>query len=76
MSGREFRVEVDEDRCKGCLICVYVCGKIGGKVLGESEERTVLGNALPEADGECTGCRWCERYCPDFAITVEEAQPC
>lgn len=78
MSGqrRTYSVYIDEDQCKGCLICVYVCNKLGGKVLEETEKKTALGGALPTVEGACTGCRWCERFCPDFAITVEEAAAC
>ena len=71
-----YSVEIDEDHCKGCLICVYVCNKLGGKILMESGEKTVLGGALPKVKGECIGCRWCERFCPDFVITVEEGRKC
>ena len=71
-----YSVEVDEDLCKGCLICVYICDKLGGKVLKESGEKTTLGGALPTVEGGCIGCRWCERFCPDFAITVEEDAAC
>lgn len=71
-----FRVTIDEERCKGCLLCVYACKKVGGGALKESEKKTALGGPLPAAKGECTGCRWCERYCPDFSIAVEEAEGC
>lgn len=73
---RTYSVDIDEDNCKGCLICVYVCNKLGGKVLKETGETTALGGALPAVEGACTGCRWCERFCPDFAIAVEEAAAC
>ena len=73
---RLYSVEIDEENCKGCLICVHVCNKLGGKILKESGEKTTLGGALPKVEGECIGCRWCERFCPDFAITVEEAMTC
>lgn len=69
-------VEIDGAHCKGCLICVYVCNKLGGNVLEESEENTALGGVLPRVVGKCIGCRWCERFCPDFAIAVEEADEC
>jgi 2-oxoglutarate ferredoxin oxidoreductase subunit delta len=71
---KKFRVTIDEEQCKGCLLCVHVCNTRGGRVLKESENKTALGGTKPEVDGECIGCRWCERYCPDFAINVEEIE--
>jgi len=65
---------IDGDACKGCLICVYACDKYGAGILKESEEMTSMGGVLPYVEGECIGCRWCERFCPDFAISVEEAE--
>ncbi len=69
---KKFKPEISAEICKGCLICVYVCEKVGSRVLGESDERTGMGGMLPKVEGECIGCRWCERFCPDFAISVEE----
>jgi 2-oxoglutarate ferredoxin oxidoreductase subunit delta len=69
---KKYIVTIDEDQCKGCLLCVHICNTRGGKVLKESEKKTALGGTKPELDGDCIGCRWCERYCPDFAINVEE----
>jgi len=71
-----YSVDIDEDHCKGCLICIYVCKKLGRDVLKESGEKTILGGVLPCVEGECIGCRWCERFCPDFAIAVEEEAEC
>jgi NAD-dependent dihydropyrimidine dehydrogenase PreA subunit len=73
MSGRKFKPEISDEACKGCLICVYTCEKWGAGILKESEKRTPIGGVLPEMVGDCSGCRWCERTCPDFAISVEEA---
>ena len=73
---RKFSPVISVVLCKGCLICVYVCEKLGADVLGESEERTTMGGVLPVVEGECTGCHWCERFCPDFAISVEEVEAC
>jgi 2-oxoglutarate ferredoxin oxidoreductase subunit delta len=71
-----YSIEIDEALCKGCLICVYICNKLGGKVLKESGEMKDLGGSLPVVEGTCIGCRWCERLCPDFAIDVEEEAEC
>lgn len=76
MSGRKFRPEISDEDCKGCLICVYTCENRGAGILKESDKRTPMGGVLPEVGGECIGCRWCERVCPDFAISVEEVAAC
>ena len=71
-TAKNFKVTVDEEHCKGCLLCVHVCNTRGGKVLHASDKKTALGGTKPIVEGDCIGCRWCERYCPDFAINVEE----
>jgi 2-oxoglutarate ferredoxin oxidoreductase subunit delta len=72
MSIRKFKPEILDEACKGCLICVYTCEKRGAGILKESGKRTPIGGVHPEIAGDCIGCRWCERTCPDFAISVEE----
>ncbi|MCJ7732874.1 4Fe-4S binding protein [Candidatus Bathyarchaeota archaeon] len=71
-TAKKFKVTIDDTQCKGCLLCVHVCNSRGGKILKESENKTALGGTKPMVEGTCIGCRWCERYCPDFAINVEE----
>jgi NAD-dependent dihydropyrimidine dehydrogenase PreA subunit len=73
---RKFSPTISVVLCKGCLICVYACEKLGADVLRESEERTAMGGVFPVVEGDCIGCRWCERFCPDFAISVEEVEAC
>ncbi len=57
---------INEKWCKRCGICVEFCP---GKVF-------TMGNLQPPAamnlEG-CTMCRLCEMRCPDYAISVEEA---
>lgn len=53
--AKKFEVTIDEDQCKGCLICVHVCDKRGSKVLKESDKKTALGGVKPKVVGECTG---------------------
>jgi len=56
-------VDVYRGWCKKCGICIAFCPH---HVLSTDEEGfPVVTNA--EA---CTGCRWCELRCPDFAIVV------
>jgi 2-oxoglutarate ferredoxin oxidoreductase subunit delta len=52
--------------CKSCGICMEFCSK---KVIGNND----MGFPVVERPDECTGCRFCEFHCPDFAIAVKES---
>ncbi len=61
-------IEVNEDYCKGCNLCIMFCPR---KALEESEELNKKGVHPPvEVEDRCVNCRLCELICPDFAITV------
>ncbi|MCS7369401.1 MAG: 4Fe-4S binding protein [archaeon GBS-70-058] len=70
MSGRSFKIVVLMDRCKGCGICISMCPK---KVLEFSKEINNMGYnyTYPKNIENCIGCKFCEIYCPDFAIYVK-----
>ncbi len=55
-------IEIREDWCKGCRICVEFCKP------GVLDMRGLVAVVVDEA--ACTGCLQCELLCPDFAITV------
>ena len=62
---------VDDDRCKGCELCVSVCPK---NVLELSGEVNSMGyfpvyQARPE---DCVYCTTCCIMCPDVAITIKK----
>ncbi len=57
------RVDVYKGWCKKCGICIAFCPK---KVLSAEEDGFPVAGHLED----CTGCRWCELRCPDFAIVV------
>ncbi len=59
----ETTVEITDEWCKGCDICVKMCPERCLRLDG----RLVAELALPEL---CTGCRMCELLCPDFAIRI------
>ncbi|PAF45130.1 4Fe-4S binding protein [Helicobacter sp. 11S02596-1] len=64
-------VWVNEDRCKGCDICVSLCpaGVLGMRL----DANKVLGKIVEVAHPEsCIGCLDCELHCPDFAIYVAD----
>jgi 2-oxoglutarate ferredoxin oxidoreductase subunit delta len=65
------RIEIDEERCKGCLLCSTVCPK--GILRGSSRVNTTgykVVETAPELAGSCTGCAACAQMCPDVAIVV------
>jgi 2-oxoglutarate ferredoxin oxidoreductase subunit delta len=63
------RIEIDQERCKGCGLCTIVCPKTLIKI-GEEINRQGYFYAVWEANGECTGCALCGETCPDVAIRV------
>jgi 2-oxoglutarate ferredoxin oxidoreductase subunit delta len=55
--------------CKGCGICIEFCPR---HVFGAEP---LSGLVCVEHPENCNGCRRCEMLCPDFVISVEDAQP-
>ena len=65
------RIAIDEERCKGCLLCVEVCPK---SIIAASSRFNTKGYPVAEvpeaAMDTCTGCASCAQMCPDVAIKV------
>lgn len=61
-------VTIDEDRCKGCVLCIDACPP------GVLEMTTTTVNAMgfrfPILYPGCTGCQACVEVCPDFVFEV------
>jgi 2-oxoglutarate ferredoxin oxidoreductase subunit delta len=62
---REYEIDIFRDWCKSCGICVAFCPR---QCLGLDEN----GAPVVKDAKRCTGCRWCELHCPDFAICIKE----
>lgn len=62
-------IEVRDDWCKGCNICIDRCPV---DALEESDKLNKRGIRPPKLKekNECNYCRYCELICPDLAITV------
>jgi len=67
--GKKFFVQkIFKDWCKGCGICIAFCP---ANVFEKSES----GLPIIKDPDACTGCRFCEFHCPDFALSVHERFP-
>jgi 2-oxoglutarate ferredoxin oxidoreductase subunit delta len=66
------RVIIDEQRCKGCGLCVSVCPK---KILvlekGRLNTKGYAPVSVTDMDA-CIGCCSCARMCPDCVLEVEK----
>ncbi|MBO4311597.1 MAG: ferredoxin family protein [Desulfovibrionaceae bacterium] len=69
------RIEILEERCKGCLLCTEACPK---QLIRRSEHFNRHGYLVAEFSDEsgssCTGCASCAVMCPDVAIRVYRTQ--
>jgi len=66
------KVTFNEDRCKGCSLCVDACPK---KILRISEIKLNEKGYHPAEitdQSACIGCAFCATMCPDVVITVEK----
>lgn len=65
------RIVINEERCKGCLLCAEACPK---KLIRPSSRINRQGykaaEISPERMAECVGCASCALVCPDVAIQV------
>jgi 2-oxoglutarate ferredoxin oxidoreductase subunit delta len=69
-------IVIDQDRCKGCMLCQLVCPQD----LISIADTQLNGNGyhpaiLIDPDGTCTGCAICAVICPDVCITVYREAP-
>lgn len=65
------KVEFNQERCKGCLLCTAVCPV---EIIVQSENFNKQGYKMVEVAesdmDKCTGCTACALICPDMAIRV------
>ena len=65
---------INQERCKGCRLCIGVCPK---NILEMSKETNRLGVHFPVCtdENECIACAFCATMCPDIAIEIIKFTP-
>ena len=63
------KIVVDEERCKGCELCIPACPK-HIMVMAEYFNKKGYHPVKQIKPEECTGCAFCAMICPDVAIEV------
>ena len=63
-----FKQEIFQDWCKACGICIAFCPT-------DVFDRDEHGRPVIMDPDACTGCRFCELHCPDFAISILDRYP-
>jgi 2-oxoglutarate ferredoxin oxidoreductase subunit delta len=64
-----FSIRIDEDRCKGCALCVAACFR---SILEMGKRLNANGYHVPKVvrPEDCTGCQNCAVMCPDAAVEI------
>lgn len=65
-------VTINEERCKGCALCVRACPK-GIVQLAKTKLNSKGYHPAEVTDmSACTACASCARTCPDVVIEIEK----
>jgi 2-oxoglutarate ferredoxin oxidoreductase subunit delta len=68
-----FRLRIDKERCKGCVLCVVACAKGLLHMARGFNERGQ--HYVEESTGDaCSGCKNCADMCPEGAIEIEKIE--
>ena len=65
------KVSFNEERCKGCELCVTVC-PVKIILMADRINRKGFHPATVKEMDKCVACAACARICPDAVIEVEK----
>ena len=66
------KVTINEEKCKGCGLCVMACPKKIVEIDQEKLNAKGLNPARVTDMDKCIGCAFCATMCPDCVIIVEK----
>lgn len=64
------KLTIDEERCKGCGLCVNACPKGLLSISTTKENAKSYNPAEISKMEECIGCKSCALTCPDVCIEI------
>lgn len=70
MKERSAKIEINEDFCKGCGLCVDTCPLHLIRTVNRISPKGYYPAEFVDPEGKCTGCALCAIMCPDVAIEV------
>ncbi len=65
------RILIDEDKCKGCNLCVHHCPVNILKLNTSKTNKKGYTPLMVTDEDKCIACAFCAMMCPDNVITVE-----
>ena len=70
LSPMRFRLQLDQERCKGCGVCVPACER-GLLTMSNDLNRKGYHYVEFNSDDGCGGCLQCTDVCPECGIAIE-----
>lgn len=64
------RIEINEEKCKGCEFCTMVCPYNLIEMADYYNPKSYRPAKLVDPEHRCTGCMLCGMICPEAVITV------
>jgi len=69
MAGKTGYIEIDQESCKGCGICIFFCPHDAIRLSDTLNSHGYTPASFDSSNG-CTGCALCATVCPEVAIDV------
>lgn len=65
------KVDIDKERCKGCLLCISVCPK-GAIIVDDKFNKRGIKPVKFKKGQVCAACTMCAIICPECCIEISK----